>query len=470
MEPSTPRSVATTRVIDGAGRPWSVWLGASGSHGGSDAHGPPRPAGDGERAIPVPASAIFHEPTALLDNALARCLVAEEQAGRSLTCWPRRIPPSCILGARAGPGDRHVYWFAAVAGAGDLVVCVPKAVRQEMQGEWTASGPPTGPESVLAQTFTASMHSGSFAQLCGANGAPWPAAATSRKAARLGAGGPSAGGPSFDGADAADDVDGADAATPPRSALGRGESEQLRSSLDAQRLRDVVAVEKGSMGSLLSAIRERMNDPLATATAPPTSRSRETLDEMDAMLGAYRPISEYASYASTAVKRSARLTRPLLARRMVEAYQTRIQERRSDLAMLARDSSVFARLHASKHQELVEAKRLSGLATDSHRWAADAIGGDEDADRAAIALMENAMRSLDGAAQDELSSASLITATLKTTRRQLWEKHLVDFARDVGRARVTELLAALWASQEGGAPAASATSAADRATEAEDAR
>jgi hypothetical protein len=435
MEPPAPRRLATTRAIDGAGGPWSVWLGASAC------------------AISVPASAIFHEPTFLLE---------EEQTGLGLEIWPRRIPTSCILGIRAGPGDRHVYWFAAVADAAGLVVCVPKAVRQEMQGEWTAAGPPPGPAGALAQTFVASMHSGSFAQLCEANGTPWPPTAASRKVARLGAEGPSAVGA---GADA-----GADA--PPRVALDRGESEKLRSSLDAQRLRDVVAVEKGSMGSLLGAIRERMNDPLATATSPSGERSRAALDELDAMLGAYRPISEYASYASTAVKRSARLTRPLLARRMVEAYETRIHERRSDLAMLERDSNVFARLHASKHQELVEAKRLSGLATDTHRVAADTIRGDEGADRAAIALMENALRSLDGVALDELSSASIVTATLKATRQQLWEKHLVDFARDVGRARVNELLVALWASQECGPRVRGAPEAAvaDRPTEAEDAR
>lgn len=459
MEPPGPRPVATTRAIDGADGCWSVWLGSSNSRG------PPHPAGDGERAISVPASAVFHEPTALLDGTRARLLVAEEQAGGELASWPRRIPPSCILGVRAGPGDRHAYWFAAVADAAGLVVCVPRAVRQEMQGEWTAAGPPAGPAGALAQTFTASMHSGSFAQLCGASGGPWAATAASRKAARLGAEGPGA----TDAADAADAAHCAGAEEPLRSFLGRSESEQLRSLLDTQRLRDVVAVEKGSMGSLLGAIRERMNDPLAAA-APSSERTRAALDEMDAMLGAYRPISEYASYASTAVKRSARLTRPLLARRMIDAYETRIQERRSDLAMLERESNVFARLQASKHQELVEAERLAGLATDSHRVAAVAIRGDEDADRAAIALMESAVRSLDGTALDELSSASIVTATLQATRRQLWEKHLVDFARDVGRARVDELLAALWARQEGDARVVPDAAAADRSTEAEDAR
>lgn len=443
----SPSSETTERrkahVVATNGNSWSVWLVAS------SAKGPQQPTGAIERVIPVPTSAIFHMPTTVLEHALARDLVLEEQSGCNPTsCWPLNIPSTCILGVRAGPGDRHVYWFAALTGG--LVVAVPRNVRQEMQGEWTANGPPLDVSRELARTFVASMHSGTFAQLCDANGTPWAVTTTvttttvPRKAPRLSAGTvPST---------STEVVPLRDTTRPvPRVAISRGESDLLRLTLDAQRLRDVVAVEKGSMGSLLCAIRERMSDPLTTTPTltPPSIRSRAVLDEMDMVLGAYRPISEYASFASTVVKRSARLTRPLLARHMIEAYETRILERRSDLEMLERDSGVFARLHASKRQEYLEAGRLSDLATDAHRVAADAIGDDEGADRAAVALMEHAIRSPDGVSQEEMSDATVIAETLRTTRRQLWEKHLVDFARDLGRERVTELLTALWATQEG---------------------
>ena len=221
--------------------------------------------------------------------------------------------------------------------------------------------------------------------------------------------------------------------------LSSVEFERLRGMLDSTRLRDLQAVERGSMSGLRGAVLERKKKAFGQENHAGDACLNASLEVACA---AYQPLSEFASAASAVIKKATPLIRPLLAAEMIEAYECQL---------------------VARHCRIAELERRVGPARAPPRTDADdlhASWNEASKDAVAIVLMRRSLlgasfstpislsaatsradaRSL--AVDRSLAPGSDVATRLREMAIEQWERHFVQFAQSLGRTRALELVCA----------------------------
>lgn len=392
--------------------------------------------------------------------------------------WPEEIPPECVVAVSTGPTDLGVLWMACVrkgvVGEGDVrLVPIPQQAAAAYQSRWIQSG---GANTTLCQTFRKMMVSNA-AHSAHAYAVASEACLYAPRIADaydMGASAPATPPPmSKDGdsemdafalpppakrsrsmrSDTSDndvaEEDESDEALAKRlwvatqdeaRSIAPAELDRLRGMLDAARARDVAIVERGSMAGLYGTIHERVRalDGLAISTGPTDGGRIDPEDaQVEAMLQAYRPLSELASLASAVIKRATPLIRPLLTGRMIEAYRAQVQARRDRLVCVMQRATA------------PQAPRTSPVRDD--------VEGDEERkDMATIMIMRYAQAAARSGAVKATRNGDVgwtspsgaldegtpmwIVERLKQMSTETWEKHIISCAHGLGRERAIQLI------------------------------
>jgi hypothetical protein len=251
-----------------------------------------------------------------------------------------------------------------------------------------------------------------------------------------------------------------------RASLTVAELYRLRQCVDEDRLRDVVALERGSMNGLRTVILTRLcesgdggdsgdGDGVVGGdgdgcAASGDGRARLVAcnlipllsAESEAALAAYQPLCEFASATSATIKKATPLVRPMLADELIDAYRRRIESIGSTNSIGSIGSSCCSTGKRAKNT----AYRRLALSENRNDQRFESTRGEEATsksyqDRATLMLILHERQRLMTLSGDRPGEAN-VANRLRDMCRQTWERDIVKCARNLGYERARELLRA----------------------------